>query len=99
MNYLLCAGALALVSAPLQGVEAKATKESAVAALQKWEVCSNELYMLVTDIQSKRQLLPEGADTPEELKAQMGIALQKKAECDSLQQIAEAEALRLVEGK
>ena len=99
MNYLVLVGALALATAPAQGAVTKATKESANEALQKWEVCSNELYTLVTDIQGKRQLLPEGAETPEELKAQMAVALPKKDECEKLLAIANAEALRFAEEK
>jgi hypothetical protein len=99
MNPTWFISVCALIAAPAQSAQTKATKESAVAALQNWEVCSNELYALVTTIQEKRKLLPVGADTPEELKAQMSAALTKKNECEKLLAIANAEGLRFAEEK
>jgi hypothetical protein len=99
MNYLLFAVAVALASAPAQGVVAKATKDSANEALHNWEVCSAEEYDLVTKIQKERDLLPAGTDTPEELRDQMRLALAKKEECTKLLKSANDEALRFVEGR
>ena len=99
MNYLLFAAALALVSAPAQGAVTKATKDSANEALHNWEVCFAEEYDLVTKIQEQRALLPEGVDTPVVVKMQMAIALAKDKECTKLLQAANAESLRLAEGK
>jgi hypothetical protein len=99
MNPTWFISVCALIAAPAQSAQTKATKESAVAALQNWEVCSNELYTLVTSIQLKRKLLPVGADAPEELKAQMSAALAKKNECKKLLALANAEGLRYTEEK
>lgn len=99
VNQLALISLCALIAAPAESAQTKATKESAVAALQKWETCANEQYALVTKIQEQRAVLPAGADTPEELKVQMRVALIKKDECDKLLAKANAESLRFAEQK
>ncbi len=99
MHILLLLSTGALIATPVPTERTKATKESANAALQKWETCAAEEYELVTTIQAERALLPEGADTPEELKARMRTALSKKDECETLLAHANAEALRYAEEK
>ena len=99
MKYLLCAVILCGTATIATGAQPKATKDSAVAALQTWEQCVAEQIDLTAQVEESLARLEPATELPEELKQKMREALAKKVECETLLRTAHLETLRYVSGQ